>query len=245
MIPNLKDWTTSESKNYDDLAEVYRELTAYWRNYLRHVVPNIGGIYENAKTADQEGFVYESVPETIQKNAMNFLLEQAFKTPEWLLEENILKNIAHAGAIESIRRQQVSILNQLLDFGRMQRLIETEELENGNSYTLLEMMTDLRNGLFSEVTKGQQSDAFRRNLQRGFIERMEFLMTENPSIRDTRRGQTAVMVSQSDIRAIVRGELNKLNRTLKNNAYRSNLVNQYHVQDLSKRIEKILDTDND
>lgn len=127
----------------------------------------------------------------------------------------------------------------------MQRLIETEELESGDTYTLLEMMTDLRNSLFREISRGDKTDAFRRNIQRAYIYRMAYIMTENPELTAAFSWRTSVNVSQSDIRAVVRGELNRLNRTLKNNAYRSDRMTQYHVQDLSKRIEEILDGEDD
>ncbi|HBT08495.1 MAG TPA: zinc-dependent metalloprotease, partial [Leeuwenhoekiella sp.] len=65
VVPNLIDWTTKDGYGYDDLDEVYGELTRLWRGYVYHVITNVGGIYETRKTADQEGVVYEPVPESI------------------------------------------------------------------------------------------------------------------------------------------------------------------------------------
>ncbi|MEE3148053.1 MAG: zinc-dependent metalloprotease, partial [Bacteroidota bacterium] len=58
VIPNLIDWTTKDGYGYDDLDEVYGELTRLWRGYVYHVITNVGGIYETRKTADQDGVVY-------------------------------------------------------------------------------------------------------------------------------------------------------------------------------------------
>ena len=40
------------------------------------------------------------------------------------------------------------------------------------------MMNDLQNGLWSELAKGK-IDTYRRNLQRAYIERLSYLMTES------------------------------------------------------------------
>ena len=245
VIPNLKEWTSKEGEGYEELEEVYRELTGYWRGYHRHVIANIGGIYENTKTSEQEGNIFEPVPASIQKEAMNFLLSEALETPEWLLDEDIIRNISHAGAVELIRSLQRYVLNQILDFGRMQRMIETEILEDGDTYSLLEMMTDLRNGMFREIAKGQKTDGFRRILQRGYIERMKYLMTENLSSNNLETGQSAMSVPQSDIRAIVRGELERVKSLLKSRVNQSDRLNGYHIQDMLQRVENILDSDED
>ncbi|MEL7145108.1 MAG: zinc-dependent metalloprotease [Bacteroidota bacterium] len=246
VVPQLPEWTTEAGGNYTELAEVYRELQGIWSRYIRHVIPNVGGIYETEKTADQGGFIYEPVPADRQRQAMQFLNQHAFSTPEWLLEEKILRNVGHAGALENVRRLQQRSLNGILDFGLLQRLIETEALESGDTYTLLEMMDDLRKGIFSEVYQNRKIDAFRRTLQRAYVDRMSYLMTEEqprlPSFFANFR--TSVNVGQSDIRAVVRGELALLNRTLKSSASRTgDRLTKYHLTDLSERIDSILKGD--
>jgi hypothetical protein len=82
-------------------------------------------------------------------------------------------------------------------------------------------------------------DVYRRNLQRAYIERMSYLMTEE---LDRARTSQYYNVSQSDIRALVRGELNTLKRQIAQAAVQSvNTVTKYHYRDCVKRIEQILD----
>ena len=50
----------------------------------------------------------------------------AFSTPEWLLNEDILRNIEHAGAIERIQNLQGRQLASVMSTSRMIRLIEGE-----------------------------------------------------------------------------------------------------------------------
>ncbi|KZS42761.1 zinc-dependent metalloprotease [Aquimarina aggregata] len=246
IVPNLIKWTAEEGKNYDDLGTMYRQVLGQYNRYMGHVSSNIGGVYEYFKTYDQEGAVYTHVTKANQKRAMKFLHEQLFATPAWLLDKNIFDKIESAGNIERIRGTQVRTLNNLLDHGRMARLIENEALNTKDAYTLLDMMTELRSGLWSELSSGRSIDVYRRNVQRAYVDRMEFLMTkEQPKIPENFRRfvvRTNVNASQSDIRAVVRAELNTLRRNTRSAIARTgDRMTRYHLQDIVERITSILE----
>ncbi len=245
IVPNLIDWTAEDGKDYEDLDDLYGQVLAQFNRYMGHVAANIGGVYENYKTYDQEGAVYTHVDAKKQKRAMKFLQEQLFETPEWMINQDIFNKIEYDGNIERIRNMQQRALNNILDFGRMQRLMENEEINGKEAYSLLDMMTDLRKGIWSEVYSGKTIDRYRRNLQRAYIERMEYLMNEEQSEIPARYrdwiSRSDVNVSQSDIRPVVRGELKTLERQVKNSLYRSgDTLTRYHLQDILKRIDLIL-----
>ena len=96
-----------------------------------------------------------------------------------MLEEEILNKIDFAGAVDRMRRTQTRIINSILDFGRMARMIENEALNGTQAYTLVSMMNDLQDGLWSELSKGIKIDTYRRNLQRAYIDRLSYLMTDS------------------------------------------------------------------
>ncbi|MBT8290801.1 MAG: hypothetical protein KJO93_08185, partial [Muriicola sp.] len=79
-----------------------------------------------------------------------------------------------------------------------------------------------------------------------YVDRLEYLMNaENqrklPDFGGYRKS-TAVTTSQSDIRSIARAELTTLRSAALNAANRtSDKMSKYHLQDIAKRIEKILD----
>ncbi|MBT8284488.1 MAG: zinc-dependent metalloprotease, partial [Flavobacteriaceae bacterium] len=58
IVPNLVEWTQEDGKNYDDLETLYGQVLSQYNRYMGHVSNNIGGVYENHKTYDQEGAVY-------------------------------------------------------------------------------------------------------------------------------------------------------------------------------------------
>ncbi|WP_035335683.1 zinc-dependent metalloprotease [Dokdonia sp. PRO95] len=239
IVPNLIEWTAEEGQNYDELDKMYGQVLSQYNRYMGHVAANVGGVYEMYKTYDQEGAVYTHVPKAKQKEALNFIQAQLFKTPEWLLDNNIFDKIENAGSVERVRGFQTRTLNNLLDFGRMARMLENEALNDADAYSLVTMMSDLRAGLFSELRSRQAIDIYRRNLQRAYVERLEFIMTENQSGGRFFSG-TRVNVGQSDIRAVVRAELKDLKRDLQNNRLRDRM-SRIHAEDLVERINMILD----
>ncbi len=244
ILPKLVEWTQEEGKNYDDLEELYKQVIGQWNRYMGHVSSNIGGVYENYKTYDQEGAVYEPVPAQTQREAVNFLNKQAFQTPEWMLNEDILRRIEGTGSVERIKNLQENILDRVLDPGRLARLIEAQELDR-NNYGLSELFNDLRPGIWTELTNGLTADTYRRNLQRVYIAQLARLMAEDqeqvPARRQSFYGFTPVDVELSDIRPVVRAELERLQRDLRRveGRTRDNLT-RYHYQDLIKRIDLVL-----
>ena len=245
IVPNLIEWTTEAGEDYSDLSDMYGQLLSQFSRYMGHVANNIGGVYEHYKTADQAGAVYTYVDKEHQKNALEFINVQLFKTPQWLLDPAIFERIEYSGSIERIRRLQERSLKTILSLGKMARMIENETMNDYDAYTLRSMIRDLRTGIWSELYSGRKIDTYRRNLQRAHIDRLAYLMTaENQS---KRRGSdyvksTAVNTSQSDIRAIVRAELKTLKNLINSSISKTvNSMNKIHLRDAVERINLILD----
>lgn len=238
VAENLPKWTSDTTNNYDDLEELYGELLGVWRRYTGHVATHIGGVYENTKTPDQDGVVYTPVPKAQQQQAMQWLHKNAFNSPTWLVDKKILQNIDYAGYTERFRRLQAGHLNNLLNFERIGRLIDAEAL-NSENYSALEMLRELRKGIWKEADVASNVTVYRRNLQRAYIDRMVYLMTEelNPQ-----RSRQYFNVNQSDVRALVRGELNLLKRKLVGASNAAvNTLTKYHYRDCIERINAVLD----
>ncbi|HEV7348728.1 zinc-dependent metalloprotease [Telluribacter sp.] len=246
ILPNLVEWTREEGMPYDNLEEMYGQVLGQWNRYLGHVTSNIGGIYETYKTYDQEGAVYESVPKEKQKSALNFITKQAFKTPTWMIDDNILRRFEGVGMVERVRVAQERVLNSVLEPGRMARLIENQTLTGTKAYGLLDMMGDLRAGIWTELKTSKVPDTYRRNLQRAYLDRLEYLMNNEPAAVSAGArsfiNYTPIKVSQSDIRAVVRGELQQLQSDIKKALpLTKDTMTRYHLNDSLVRIEKIID----
>ncbi len=238
IVPNLIEWTAEDGKDYSDLGTMYGQVLGQYNRYMGHVTANIGGVYEIYKAYDQEGAVYTHVDKATQKRAMDFLHKELFQTPTWLIDQEIFNKIEFDGNVDRVRGFQERALSNLLDFGRMARLMENSEINGRDAYSLLNMMTDVRQGIWSELNRGGTMDQYRRNLQRAYISRMEYLMTQD---QGNSRGGSSVDVAKSDIRPIVRGELTNLQYSIRNAVGRTNdQMTRYHLQDALKRIDLIL-----
>jgi hypothetical protein len=229
VAKNLPDWTSEQTDNYEDLSELYRELLGVWSRYVGHVVTNVGGVNEDLKKPTQSGTVYNVVDKKTQKESVQWIKENVFDTPNWLIDKNIVQNINPDGYFEVLRSAQTRHLNSLLSFDRIGRLINSETVGN-NYYSALEMMQDVRKGIFTS----SNVDIYKRNLQRAYVDRLEYLMTSDPN-------RSSFNINQSDLRALVRGELKTLQSTLRSRRNSSsNQVNRYHYEDLLARVDVIL-----
>ncbi len=246
VVPNLVAWTTTPGEDYTELNEIYGELVGIWSLYVGHVLPLVGGVTQTLKASDQPGPVYVPVARERQRAAMAFLARELFATPTWLAPEDLLRRIEHAGAVNRVRAAQAARLNQLLEPGRMQRLIEQEAFDPREAYRLVDLFDDLRRAVWSELEGAAPVDVYRRNLQRAHLERLEFLLTQDPSA-PAPTPQTPVLarnpvdVSQSDIRALARAQLVELQAAARRRAgLTTDRLTRYHLTDVVARIEAIL-----
>lgn len=174
---NLMEWIGEEGQNYEQLNELYTQILGQWSRYMGHVTSNVGGVYEDHKTFEQDGAVYTPVPRETQKRAMAFLDTHAFSAPTWQFNNEILGRVNQATVVEAFRGRQVSVLNRLTEPARIGRLIDYERRVDG-TYSSLEFMDDVRNSIWKELRGTAEINVHRRALQRAYIERMEYLMTE-------------------------------------------------------------------
>ncbi len=244
ILPNLEKWTSEKGENYEELSTMYGQLLGQFNRYMGHVSANVGGVYEYYKTSDQEGAVYTHVDKATQKEALQFIVNNLFKTPTWMLDENIFSKIEFSGAVERVRGLQARTLNNILDAGRMARMIENETLNGAKAYTLVSMMGDLRKGVWSELYTGRSIDTYRRNLQRAHLDRLNYLLNEAKNQRGFNNGylkRSGININQSDVKSVARGELKRIQRDARSASSRGNALRRYHLQDVVDRINMILD----
>jgi Met-zincin/Domain of unknown function (DUF5117)/Domain of unknown function (DUF5118) len=245
IVPNLPQWTFEQGRDYSQLQELYLQVLVQWNRYMGHVTTIVGGVEQTRKAQGQDGPVYAIVDRSRQQRAMRFLAQQAFATPTWMLQRDILSRIEHAGAVDRLRTRQVGVLNNLLEPRRMQRLIESEATLGKEAYTLADLFADTHKAVWSELADARPIDEYRRNLQRGYVERLEYLMTHElpPTPPNLARfiTLTSVNVAQSDIRAFARGDLEDIKREAAAAAARTtDRATRLHLRDVVARIEKIL-----
>ena len=250
IVPNLVEWTRQDGDFFGELEEIYGSVVGQWELYLGHAARHVGGVYETFKTYEQDGPVYEPVPADKQREAMQFVLTQGLQTPDWLVEADVLRRFEASGALNRVREAQVGALELVLQPERLARLVEAHALDTGpETYAPAAMLEDLRNGVWAELDGGEAIGPYRRNLQRGYLERMDELMTAEvasdvPDYYEDYAILTPVDVSQSDIRAYVRSELTTLEDEVEQALRRTtDDATEMHLEDVLARIENILEGD--
>ena len=247
IVPNLNKWTYNEGEDFQELEDLYAQIFNQYNRYMGHVIANIGGVYENYKTFDQSGSVYSHVIKNHQKQCMKFLNEQLFKTPAWLINKDISNKIEFTGLTERIRKSQSNNLKKILDFARLGRIIENNAVNDNESYSLIEMLNDLQSGIWSELRTSSAITVYRRNLQKAYLERMDYLINKKQSeitgIEKYTLKRTKVNINQSDIISVCRGKLEELKSQIKKRLpiYRDE-YSKYHLKDMINRIDSTLES---
>jgi hypothetical protein len=247
IVPNLIKWSKEDGESYQELEELYGNVVNQYRRYMGHVTKNVGGIYDNPKTYDMEGDVFTVVPKAKQKSAVNFLNAQLFQTPTWIMNQEIWSKIKPEAGVEAIKELQSRTLNSLLAGDRIVRLMESNAL-NSNNYSLLDLMSDLNDGIFAEIKSRSIIDIYRRNLQKVYVnELISFLKPGKASVRSVPVGVTygyntlTVDLSETDLPSVARGELTALKAMIGSAAPRvSDTLTRYHLKDLYQRIDMAL-----
>lgn len=251
ILTNLPVWTKVQGEGYENLANMYGQLTTQFGRYMGHVSKNVGGIYENPKTVDQAGLIYERTPAATQKEAMDFLNKQLFTTPKWLLNQSILDNIDE-NPLEVISRLQGTTLNRLLSNSTLSKLVAAEATDGATAYKISDLFTDLNGAIFTELKAGGSIDVYRRNLQKAYVEKLIAIVKPAPAPVATNvilggggRGgggnAGGLTAAQSDVLSVVKGQLRDLQNSIKSASNsQSDSLSKYHLADLADRITNAL-----
>jgi len=234
--------TTNPLDDYDLLDDLYDRLIGQWGLEMNHVAVVVGGVYRHEKYPNQPGVIHTAVPRARQLEAVRFLNENAFTTPSYFLDPEVLRRIEPTGFVDRIRVRQNALLTTLFGDARLARLAEQAATQPA-AYTLADLFADVRRGVFAEVAANRTVDPYRRNLQQAFVDQMERLITTPlvtpvPPQFQAFPGFTTT-VRPADARALARFELQGLLSALRA-ARPADRTTRAHYGDLEARIDRIL-----
>ena len=239
-----------EGTTFDDLEELYGRTVGQWATEMGHVARILGGQYKQEKYVGQKGPVYRPVEPARQKEALQFLLDNAYTTPTWLLNQDILRKLEPNGSLNRVGGAQARSLAAIVANDRLQRMLEMEAMATSRNevYPVADMLADLRAGLWKEIATGAPIDAFRRRLQRVYLEAMASKINPPAAAAAAQgpgggRGQTAP-VGTADFRPILKAEMRALDAELAAAiAKTTDRMSKAHLEDARDQIRKMLDTE--
>jgi len=214
---------------WDELEEVYGRMISQWSLEMGHVVKVIGGVDSQQKHIGQTGPRFVTVPRNRQAEALQFLLNNAFTVPTFMIQPEILRRIQPTGVIDRVRTMQSGIMGQLLQAGRLDRMSEQAALDGPVAYTPLQFLMDLRAGVWSELSKpAPVINVYRRNLQRAYLDNMD--------------GRLDAAGGSNEVRSLVRGEVKALKAQLQAALPTvTDELTRRHILDSQQQIDTMLD----
>jgi hypothetical protein len=240
IMPNLLEWTKVDNEGYTSTDEIYNELVGQYNRYMGHVLKNIAGVMSTPHSVEESASVYEFVPKARQKEAMQFLQQQLFSTPKWLLDEKLFKVTGNVD-LTTITKLQASALTRLFDGNTLKKLLQFEAIEGAKAYTATEMLSDLKKGIWSELAARQPIDMFRRNLQKVYTEKL-ISSIKPPAAGANNPFGPAPMNPVSDASSLIKGQMRNLINEIKVALpVMKDNDTRLHLQDISERLTLALD----
>ena len=225
----LVNATCHEGEDYELLSNMYTQLLHQRDLELEHVANELGGMVMNNVWYGQGDHIYDPVSPDKQRQAVAFLNQHAFQTPDYLLAPGILRRLEATGAADRILNSQRRLLNVLIDDTRCKRMAELANNSPKQAYLPVDMLSDVRGGIWNELAEDSvEINLYRRNLQRAHIELLESHVNRTDPA--------------SDLPALARGELKIVLSAIKAAVSKTkDRVSLLHLQDLETRIDRILD----
>ena len=222
--------STKVGDPWTELEEVYGRMVSQWQLEMNHVVRVVGGFTSQQKHIGQQGVRFVTVPKARQSAALQFLLQNAFTTPSFMIQPDVLRRIQASGVVERVRTAQNSVLSNLLQAARLDRMVEQAALDGNVAYPPIQFLGDLRAGVWSELAKpATPIGIYRRNLHRSYLDTV-----------DTRLNGTTP--PSDEVRALLRGELRALDAEIRKALpLVTDEVSKRHLLDARDQIAQTLD----
>ncbi len=198
---------------------------------MNHVAAIVGGYNSQQKHIGQTGVRFQLIPRPKQEAAVKFLADNAFKAPRWALNPEILRRIEPVGVLDRIEASQTRVLNSLLSSPASSDSSSRRRIDGAAAYAPLDFLVDVRRGVWSEIyaTGTTAIDAYRRNLQRAYVETLSTRVN-------------GAQAQSDDARAFFRGELKTLDNDLGTALGRQlDRATALHLQDVRTQIARALD----
>ncbi len=225
----LVEATSDAGEDYDLLENMHNALIGQWRREMGHVANVVGGVEQiNHRYGDADRRFFPIDPAK-QKEAIAFLAENAFRTPEMFVDADVLGRIEASGVSNRVLSAQRSVLTSLISESRVKRMSEVAQVYPDNAYPAANMMSDVTTAVWSELKEGSPAiDLYRRNLQRAHVKLLALRLESDDTA--------------SDMAALARYELSDLlARCEKSGGAGQDLATDRHIQDMAARITMALE----
>jgi len=231
IMLQLPEWTKTPNEGYGNLKNMYSALLGQYYQYTAHVATNVGGLYINPKTVEDKGDPLLPAPKAKQKQAVAFLTEQVFQTPQWLMNTAITGKLG--GGTADVTELGMGILARLLYKAVALQSYNIRRFGAANAYSIAEFFNDVKKGVWGELATGSAIETYRRDLQTAYISAM-IAMIKEPADKP-------VSNTQAELIALGRLHLTALQKEIRRAIPRAtDMMSKAHLQFCSERVESAL-----
>lgn len=180
IADSLMSWT-KDDENYDRLQEMYLAIKSqHWR-YITHAIRFVGGRYtENALRSEGSNKGYVPVEKERQQRAMRFIEKYALTQLDWMFHNEAVK-VTGFKAEEYEARMVAAVYKNLLK--RSLGLSMHESLLGSKAYTMKNMMDDLYQNAFGQVSQRKSLTYFERTRQTEYVKALMNFMTDPTGLK--------------------------------------------------------------
>mgnify|MGYP004417263524 CR=1 FL=1 len=234
VVPNLIEWTYQPNDGYDNLSDMHKAVVKQYGVYLYHVLKYIGNNYITKRTVDEKGLVYQPIPRTKVKAAVDYVGRQLFAAPLWMYPQEISQLISLKTADE-ISDQQNQVLNMLLSSGMLYN-ISLKAMQFEGAYTVPEFLNDLQQTVWVKFSGNEKLDFYRRGLQRSYIDKLNMLLLP----KEVEPGKALNAAQRSDVALYSKQHLLRLRTDVTKLMNVTTGLNKEHLEGILIEIDKIV-----
>lgn len=175
VFENMNAWVNEEDEDYQFRTGInfsVVNIEFYW--YWRHVLTNIGGIYQYRKYEGDPFPAFEVVSEEEQKKSLTFLLE-SLESTSWMNNESINREMNDING--DIQNRTLSVLFPYVLRWGVERIKTSQQKAYGNTYTHAEFLNDVFDHVWESTTAGSSRTRGERMMQTLLI---DYLIDESP-----------------------------------------------------------------
>lgn len=166
------------------LERLYNKSIQLWNDQMLNVATLIGGYDIHYKALDQPGNQFTPIPWERQREALEFLLDNALDAPLWLVDPPFLDRTRYSTFPDPILHYQQELILDLLTARRLKRL---ENLENTlrREGLVKTFMVQLQKGLFQELKQDfGHVDRRRQEIQMTYIDYVDTVFKQKETVLD-------------------------------------------------------------
>lgn len=164
IIANLCDWFAEENRSYSDIQSMYAAVIGQYTRYLMHVMPYLGGVeYKDLVQDGRPLRALSYLPRVRQKEAMEWLVEQALTARAWLLPQELMDKLGQPSTI--MDNVATGVAGKIFSPATLGCIYQGERSGQKGIYRLDTYLQDAYNTVFASVGRNGSLTLEAMNLQ--------------------------------------------------------------------------------